>query len=69
MNIEMKTPEYSEETLCLLAKALVPEIQAFYQSEKGREYYENWLNLHPDYADESHSHNRHIRQDKYADVK
>ncbi len=52
MSIELQTAEYSEEALTLLAKAFVPEIIDFYNSEFGKRYYEKWLNAHPEYQDE-----------------
>ena len=52
MNNELQTAEYSEEALTLLAKAFVPEIIDFYNSEFGKQYYEKWLKAHPEYQDE-----------------
>ena len=52
LSIELQTAEYSEEALTLLAKALVPEIIDFYNSEFGKKYYEKWLKAHPEYQDE-----------------
>ena len=52
MNNELHTEEYSEGSLTLLAKALVPEIIDFYNSELGKKYYEKWLKAHPEYQDE-----------------
>lgn len=51
MNNELQTAEYSEEALTLLAKALVPDIIEFYNSDFGKDYYEKWLKAHPDYQD------------------
>ena len=31
------------------AKALVPEIRAFYDSDEGKAYFEKWLAKHPEY--------------------
>ena len=45
--VKVKLPE---ELLISFAKALVPEIRKFYQSEEGRAYFENWLEKHPEYA-------------------
>lgn len=42
--------ELPEELLTSFAKALVPEIRKFYQSEEGKAYYEKWLKNHPEYA-------------------
>lgn len=49
MSFELQTAEYSEEALTLLAKAFVPEIIDFYNSEVGKRYYEKWLKAHPEY--------------------
>ena len=38
-----------EELLNSLAKALVPEIRAFYDSDEGKAYFEKWLAKHPEY--------------------
>ncbi len=51
MNNELQTAEYSQEALTLLAKALVPDIIEFYNSDFGKEYYEKWLKAHPEYQD------------------
>ena len=51
LSIELQTAEYSEEALTLLAKAFVPDIIEFYNSEFGKQYYEKWLKAHPEYQD------------------
>ena len=38
-----------EELLNSFAKALVPEIRAFYDSDMGKAYFEKWLAKHPEY--------------------
>ena len=38
-----------EELLNSFAKALVPEIRAFYDSDEGKAYFEKWLAKHPEY--------------------
>ena len=38
-----------EELLNSFAKALVPEIRAFYNSDEGKAYFEKWLANHPEY--------------------
>ena len=48
--------DFSEKTLTSFAKALVPEIRAFYQSEEGQRYFEQWLNSHPEYSDNPSAH-------------
>ena len=52
LSIELQTEEYSEEALTLLAKEFIPNIIDFYNSEFGKQYYENWLKAHPEYQDE-----------------
>ncbi|MCR5652631.1 MAG: hypothetical protein K6F88_02425 [Ruminococcus sp.] len=52
LNNKFQTAEYSEEALTLLAKAFVPDIIEFYNSEFGKQYYEEWLKVHPEYQDE-----------------
>lgn len=52
LSIELQTAEYSEEALTLIAKAFVPEIIDFYNSEFGKQYYEKWLKAHPKYQNE-----------------
>jgi hypothetical protein len=52
LNNEIQTAEYSEKALTLLAKAFVPDIIEFYNSEFGKQYYEKWLKAHPEYQDE-----------------
>ncbi len=38
-----------EDLLNSFAKALVPEIRAFYDSDEGKAYFEKWLTRHPEY--------------------
>ena len=38
-----------EELLNSFAKALVPEIRAFYDSDEAKAYFEKWLAKHPEY--------------------
>ena len=49
-----RTPGYDqlalpEELLISFAKAMVPEIRSFYQSDTGKAYYHDWLLRHPEY--------------------
>ena len=44
------------DVLDAFSKFLVPEIRKFYQSEAGKEYYENWLTKHPEYAEQKSAH-------------
>lgn len=37
-----------EELLNSFAKALVPEIRAFYDSDEGKAYFDKWLTKHPE---------------------
>ena len=48
--------EFSEKTLTSFAKALAPEIRAFYQSEEGQRYFEQWLKMHPEYIENPSAH-------------
>jgi len=51
LNNELQTAEYSEEALTLLAKAIVPDVIEFYNSEFGKRYFKEWLKAHPEYQD------------------
>lgn len=51
MSNELRSAEYSEEALTLLAKAFVTDIIEFYNSEFGKRYFEEWLKAHPEYQD------------------
>ena len=51
MSNELRSAEYSEEALTLLAKAFVTDIIEFYNSEYGKRYFEKWLKAHPEYQD------------------
>ena len=42
--------EFSKELLTSFAKALVPEIRKFYDSDEGKAYFESWLLKHPEYS-------------------
>lgn len=50
VKVECCNVGYSKEQLVSFAKFLVPEIRKFYESEAGKEYYEAWLKIHPEYA-------------------
>ena len=52
-NLETSKTGFSEDLLTSFALFLSNEIQSFYQSDKGKEYYENWLKKHPEYANAS----------------
>ncbi len=41
--------ELPEELLNSFAKALLPEIRKFYDSDEGKTYYQKWLSKHPEY--------------------
>ena len=49
--IDYTNVELPEELLTSFAKALAPEIRKFYDSDKGKAYYEKWLAKHPEYTD------------------
>ena len=49
--IDYTNVELPEELLTSFAKALVPEIRKFYDSDEGKAYYEKWLAKHPEYAE------------------
>ena len=56
MKINYKDIELPTDVLDAFAKFLTPEIRKFYQSEAGKEYFENWLTKHPEYADKQSAH-------------
>ncbi|MBR5949593.1 MAG: hypothetical protein IKZ82_13265 [Clostridia bacterium] len=41
--------KYEENLLKAFAKALAPGIKAFFQSDEGKLWYEEWLKEHPEY--------------------
>ncbi len=41
--------EYEKNLLEEFAKAIAPDIKAFFQSDEGRLWYEEWLRDHPEY--------------------
>ncbi len=47
--IDYTKVELSEEMITSFAKALVPEIRKFYDSDDGKAYFEKWLTKHPEY--------------------
>ena len=49
-DLEASNTGFSEDLLTSFALFLSKEIQSFYQSDKGKVYYENWLKKHPEYA-------------------
>lgn len=49
-DLEAPNTGFSEDLLTSFALFLSNEIQSFYQSDKGKVYYENWLKKHPEYA-------------------
>lgn len=42
--------ELPKEVLDSFASAMVPEIKKFYESDFGKEYFNKWLEKHPEYA-------------------
>ncbi len=49
--IDYTNVELPEELLTSFAKALVPEIRKFYDSDEGKAYFEKWLSNHSEYAE------------------
>ena len=49
-NIDYNQVEVSKEMLDSFASAVASEIKAFYDSEEGRNYYNKWIEQHPQYA-------------------
>ena len=49
-NIDYNQVEVSKEMLDSFASAVTSEIKAFYESEEGRNYYNKWIEQHPQYA-------------------
>ena len=49
-NIDYSQVELSTEVLDSFASAVASEIKAFYESEEGRNYYNKWIEQHPQYA-------------------
>lgn len=45
--------ELPKELLNSFAKALLPEIRKFYDSEEGKKYYQKWILKHPEYNTEN----------------
>lgn len=43
---QISKPEFDKKLLTSFALFLSSEIKQFYQSEKGQQYYEKWLNEH-----------------------
>lgn len=42
--------ELPREVLDSFVSAMVPEIKKFYESDFGKEYFNKWLEKHPEYA-------------------
>ena len=49
-NIDYNQVEVSNEMLDSFASAVASEIKAFYESEVVRNYYNKWIEQHPQYA-------------------
>lgn len=49
--IDYTNVELPEELLISFAKALVPEIRKFYDSDEGKAYFEKWLAKHPKHTE------------------
>ncbi len=48
--IDYSQIDLSKEVLDSFASAMVPEIKKFYESDFGKEYFNKWLEKHPEYA-------------------
>ena len=49
-NIDYNQVEVSKEMLDSFAAAVASEIKSFYDSDKGKDYFNKWLEQHPQYA-------------------
>lgn len=49
LKVDNTKVELSDELLISFAKALTLEIRKFYNSDKGRVYFEKWITKHPEY--------------------
>lgn len=49
-NIDYNQVEVSKEMLDSFATAVASEIKSFYDSDKGKDYFNKWLEQHPEYA-------------------
>ena len=56
MKINYQNIKLPTDVLDAFSKFLTPEIRKFYQSDEGKEYFENWLKKHPEYAKEKSAH-------------
>ena len=56
MRINYQNIELPTDVLDAFSKFLTPHIRAFYQSDEGKAYFENWLKKHPEYADKQSAH-------------
>ncbi len=56
-NIDYTKVDLPEELLICFAKALVPEIIDFYNSDEGNAYFEKWLIEHPEYIKSASDNN------------
>ena len=56
MKINYQNIELPTDVLDSFSKFLTPYIRAFYQSDEGKVYFENWLKKHPEYADKQSTH-------------
>ena len=48
-NLEALNQGFPEDLLTSFALFLSKDIQSFYKSDEGKNYYENWLKKHPEY--------------------
>ncbi len=49
-SVDYSQIDLSKEVLDSFASAMIPEIKKFYESDFGKEYFNKWLEKHPEYA-------------------
>jgi hypothetical protein len=47
--IDYSKIELPDEVLTSFAMAFAPQLREFYESDKGKSYFDNWLKKHPEY--------------------
>lgn len=47
--IDYSKIELPDELLTTFAQAFAPQLRKFYESDKGKSYFDNWLKKHPEY--------------------
>jgi len=56
MKINYQSIPLPDDVLNAFSKFLTPHIRKFYQSDEGKAYFENWLEKHPEYAEQKSAH-------------